>query len=181
MRKRFHIERQVERLANSKTLEVIEGVLHKLSHPPSILEEIRRKREFERNHAAEYERSVYSQSSNGKSYWSCDCLYCKLHRAYTYAKIRAHIAEKSDSRKIADEYWLNIFSLKNLKEQLEGLPLDQHARSHINDAKIFIGKSGQDPDGMRNYNNLKELKIETHLFVGQHKFYNKQHRAISWF
>jgi len=176
MRKRFHIERQVERLANSKTLEVIEGVLHKLVTMPSSIRSVTKEKDFYRTQAYEYEKTIHPN-------WECSCLYCKIQMAYTYAKLQYHKHKKDEG--LANKVWDGIENLKVARYRLESLNTSPFLKLHIRDSKRFIGKIITEikHEASEHYMNREELIRQAKILmsdVRQKSYIANSNMYIDW-
>lgn len=178
MRKRFHIERQVQRLADSKTLEIIEGVLQKLANTRSIQSRPMSGEEFYKKQTSDYITTAYYKKD---IHWQCDCTYCKLLILYTYLTMEYSRCERNGSRSRADDLYYEVLKLRNIRKEMELIPMTNLLKDHIKNAKMFIGK---------NISTLKfratELRPQMDKLLNTAQYYIQGHRIapkhpLSWF
>lgn len=145
MRASLYIERRVEKLAASRTPEVLIGIAENLLNPKPRFERVKIDdclKWPEDKHNKNKLLPIYVNKHTGM--WSCTCTYCQLHIVYTYLHIEMSKSARgctTRSLRSADAIYYDLNRIKVIKHNLEILPMENMLVEHIKDAKKYIGSN----------------------------------------
>ena len=165
MRKRLLINRQVTKLADSKTAELVANVLAQLINPPSREKTIRWPLD-KASQTREYDQQELA--------WHCTCIYCRTQMLYAYARIRAHQANKAcRNDRVGNRLYDIINSTSNLKTQLESLEMCCTLEEHIVACKKVTGRWSAEnliSTSLKGLQGERDLVGKVNQFIGEQKY-----------